>query len=66
MKFDWPRRLADDLATFVRQYGRKRPRGNREPDDRDFDRRLQLRTRRMDPTELDALLRDDVDESESN
>jgi len=41
----------------VRQYARKAQK-RQEPNDRDYDRKLEERVKRMAPEELDALLRD--------
>jgi hypothetical protein len=50
--------LSDKLRTFVRQCGRKKPRGSKEPNDRGFDHDLQQIIKRMKPEELDELLND--------
>lgn len=49
-------RLEGRLGAFMRQYARKKQPGQ-EPNDRGYDRKLEREIRRMDPTELDALLR---------
>jgi hypothetical protein len=54
------RRLVGELGRFIRQYGRKAQRG-REPNDRRYDRGIERLAKRMDPAELDELLREDVD-----
>jgi hypothetical protein len=46
-----------DLAAFLRQYGRKRQKG-REPNDRDYDRKLAARVKRMRAEDADRLMRD--------
>jgi len=43
---------------FVRQYGRKAQKG-KEPNDRKYDRKVELTLKRMKPEQLDELLRDD-------
>jgi hypothetical protein len=50
--------LSDKLRTFVRQSGRKKPRGSKEPNDRGYDHDLQQIIKRMKPEELDGLLND--------
>jgi len=50
-------RVAAELGLFVRQYARKAQK-RQEPNDRDYDRKLEERVKRMAPEELDALLRD--------
>jgi hypothetical protein len=55
------KKLAGELAAFLRSYGRKAPRGG-EPNDRGYDRELEARVKRMRPEELDALLRDEVED----
>jgi hypothetical protein len=49
---------AAELSLFVKQYGRKAQRGV-EPNDRRYDRDVEQKVRRMDPFELDRLLRED-------
>lgn len=51
---------AADVAIFVRQYGRKAQKGV-EPNDRKYNRNVQRRIGRMDPLELDRLMRKDED-----
>lgn len=51
-------RRAADVATFVRQYGRKRQKSH-EPNDRRYSRGLELEIKRLDPRQLDTLLRED-------
>ncbi len=50
-----------EVDIFLRQYRRKRQRG-REPNDRHYDRQIEERVKHMDPLELDALLRGDMDD----
>jgi hypothetical protein len=50
-----------EIATFMRQYGRKRPRSG-EPNDRRYSHDIQERLRHMDPEEIDALLHGQDDE----
>ena len=49
---------AATVANFVRQYGRRRQKGV-EPNDRQYDREVEARLKRLAPDELDGLLRDD-------
>jgi hypothetical protein len=52
-------RLAGELATFVRQYGRKAQKGI-EPNDRRYSRSAAKRVKKhMKPEQLDSLLRDE-------
>lgn len=46
------------IATFVRQYGRRRPKSG-EPNDRAYDRELEADLKRLSPERLDILIRDD-------
>jgi hypothetical protein len=55
------KKLAGDLATFVRQYRRKSD-APHDPNDRSYDRELESKIKRMPPEELDALLRDEVED----
>ena len=53
-------RLEGRIGTFIRQYARKRhPR--HDPNDRRYNREVEAMVKRMDPQELDALLRDEGD-----
>lgn len=49
---------AGELATFVQQYARK-AHPNWDPNDRRYDREVENRAKRMNPEELDRLLRED-------
>lgn len=51
---------AGEIATFVRQYGRKAQK-NTEPNDRRFKEEVAQRIKRMDPLTLDRLMREDED-----
>ena len=57
-------RTEADLGTFMKQYGRKKRPGQGEPNDRKYSRQLEESMKRMDPEELDEVLRgeDDADE----
>ncbi len=46
------------VATFLRQYGRRRQKGI-EPNDRRYDRELEVRLKKLAPDELDRLMRED-------
>lgn len=46
------------------QYERKKRPGRGEPNDRTYDRKLEVAVKRMDPVELDALLNGDVEPDE--
>jgi hypothetical protein len=48
------------VRTFMRQYGRQAQRGV-EPNDRRYDAKIAKRVKRMNPVELDRILRDDED-----
>jgi hypothetical protein len=47
---------AAEVQLFAKQYARRAQRGV-EPNDRNFDREVELRVSRLDPEELDRLLR---------
>lgn len=49
-------KLSEDVAVFMRQYGRKKQPGGFDPNDRHYDRKLEKDIKRMDPRELDILL----------
>jgi hypothetical protein len=50
---------AGDIRLFVQEYGRRKPRGSYEPNDRGYDREIEETVRRMSPEQLDELMRDD-------
>jgi hypothetical protein len=56
------KRLAAELGPFMQQYERKKRPGQGEPNDRKYDRKLENAVKRMDPAELDALLRGEIDD----
>jgi hypothetical protein len=58
---DW---LREHLPEFMREYGRTSRRQGLDPNDRHYDRKLEREIQRMDPSELDALLRDEDDDVE--
>ena len=49
-----------EIATFVQQYARRAQKGW-DPNDRHYDRDVERRVSRMDPLELDRLMREDED-----
>jgi hypothetical protein len=49
-------RLRADLGLFMRQYKRKACKNGPDPNDRQYDRKLEQRIKRMKPEELDDLL----------
>jgi hypothetical protein len=55
------KRLAAELGQFMHQYERKKRPGKGEPNDRKYDRKVEDAVKRMDPEELDALLRGEDD-----
>jgi hypothetical protein len=62
-KKDRQRRLEADLDLLVRKMARKSKRiGGMDPNDRHYDFDLERQLRRMDPIELDRLLRGDYEE----
>jgi hypothetical protein len=53
-------RVQAKVARFAQQYARKKPGGMGEPNDRQYDRKVEQMVRHMDPVELDRLLHDDA------
>jgi hypothetical protein len=51
------RRLQAEIGVFIRQYARKHY-PNHDPNDRRYDRKIEKIVRRMNPEELDELMRD--------
>ncbi|MFA6965037.1 hypothetical protein [Bosea sp. (in: a-proteobacteria)] len=54
-------RKAAEVQKFVQLYARKAQRGV-EPNDRRYDRKIEVAAKRMKPDDLDALLRQGEDE----
>lgn len=54
------KQLANRIAVFVRQYGRKAD-SSFDPNDRAYDRRIEALIRKMSAEELDKLLRESED-----
>ncbi len=54
-KKEW---LKNNIAQFVKEYGRKAQRGV-EPNDRQYDRKVEKLIKRMDPKELSELLNEE-------
>ncbi len=50
------KKLASDIAIYLREVGRKAQKGQ-EPNDRGHDRELERKLKRMSPFEIDALTR---------
>lgn len=55
------KKLQRELGNFVQQYGRKK-RPGWDPNDRNYDRKIEEKLKKMDPEELDELLHGDLDE----
>ncbi|HSR84552.1 MAG TPA: hypothetical protein VLM11_10275 [Streptosporangiaceae bacterium] len=55
-------RLRTRLAVFLREYGRTSRRPGLDPNDGHYDRVLEREIKRLDPSELDRLMRDNEDE----
>ena len=51
--------LKKNLPAFLREYGRTSRRPGADPNDRHYDRKLEREIKRMDPRDLDAMLRED-------
>lgn len=54
-----------DIGPFMKSYGRKAPRGRREPNDRQYSCSLERKLKSLPPDELDRLLRDLDDDEEA-
>lgn len=50
--------LKKNLPAFLREYARTSRRPGADPNDRRYDRKLEREINRMDPRDLDAMLRD--------
>ena len=54
------KKLAQELGVFLKQYARKANK-NIDPNDRAYDRNIERMIKRMNPEELDRLMREDFD-----
>ena len=52
-------RLTNEVALYLRQVGRKAPKGGMDPNDRTLDHELELRLKRMSPLDFNDLTRAD-------
>ncbi len=58
-------KLERDAGLFIQRYGRKKRKGA-NANDRDYDRRLEKKLKRMDPAELSRLLNaDDAEDDDT-
>jgi hypothetical protein len=57
-------RLRSRLAAFLREYGRTSRRPGLDPNDRQYDRILEREIKRLDPHDLDRLMRDSEEDDQ--
>ena len=56
------RRVATEIGTFLREYGRSsRKRNGYDPNDRSYDRKMEALVKKLPPEELDRLMREEDD-----
>ena len=55
--------LASRIGEFIRLYGRRAQRGE-EPNDRRYDRKIEVQLSRMKPTDVSALINDSEDDED--
>jgi len=53
------KKIKAEYDAFIKQYARKRAKNGKDPNDRDYDRKLEEKIKRMKPEELVELLKDD-------
>ena len=53
------KKIKSEYDAFIKQYGRKRGKNGGDPNDRNYDRKLEEKIKRMKPEELVELLKDD-------
>ena len=58
-------KTAEDISRFVKQYARKAQK-RQEPNDRDYDRKIEQAVKRMRPEDLDELLRHGETDADPN
>ena len=55
------KKLRQEIRAFLQQYGRK-TKGNFDPNDRRYDRKIEALIQRMKPEELDEIMRGENDD----
>jgi len=53
------KKIKSEYDMFAKQYARKKPKNGGDPNDRNYDRKLEEKIKRMKPEELAELLNDD-------
>ena len=53
------KKIKSEYDAFIKQYGRKRGKNGGDPNDRNYDRKLEENIKSMKPEELVELLKDD-------
>ena len=56
------KKIKAEYGVFVKRYARKKPKNGHDPNDRNYDRKLEEIIKRMKPEELAELLNDDEDD----
>lgn len=55
------KKISRDIGLFLQQYGKKKEKNDNGPNDRKHDKKILKKLEKMDPVELDKLLRDEED-----
>ena len=53
------KKIKAEYDAFIKQYARKRAKNGKDPNDRNYDRKLEEKIKRMKPEELVEILNDD-------
>ena len=58
------KKIKSEYGVFVKRYARKKGKNGHDPNDRNYDRKLEEIIKRMKPEELAELLNDDEDDKQ--
>ena len=58
------KKIKTEYGVFVKRYARKKSKNGQDPNDRNYDRKLEEIIKRMKPEELAELLYDDEDDQQ--
>ena len=53
------KKIKAEYEAFAKQYRRKKPKNGRDPNDRNYDRKLEEKIKRMNPEKLLEILNED-------
>ena len=53
------KKIKSEYAAFAKQYARKKPKNGGDPNDRNYNRKIEEKIKRMKPEEIAELLKDE-------